>query len=347
MNKELINQIVQNTNLDKKDFLATYAKVGEENGELAKEILSYLNEPTNLHRYSTKKNILEECVDSILTVYSLALKVGATPDDIEEMMGLKLSKWSTILTNEGRLKNIETIPFEYHCTFAESNFSYDDLKIICAKYGAKFIELELELQDKSIVYEYMTSSIYYGKNSDAIQMCEDLAENLEKEGLTIIRKKVETVAWHPQAPQTYPTELKFGNFEAHIEIPIKDNTPVYYVGPKRCTQAYPTELKAGYFEAHIEIPIIKDNMPFYYVGLKRCSQEFNAVFSRNVAKQSDEHYIQMATIREYRTNRTAFEKKVNEYIDELNKMKLNVSVPLLEYCLYDTNPELDNKWIGI
>lgn len=312
MNKELINQIVQNTNLDKKDFLATYAKVGEENGELAKEILSYLNEPTNLHRYSTKKNILEECVDSILTVYSLALKVGATPDDIEEMMGLKLSKWSTILTNEGRLKNIETIPFEYHCTFAESNFSYDDLKIICAKYGAKFIELELELQDKSIVYEYMTSSIYYGKNSDAIQMCEDLATNLEKEGLIVIRKKVETVAWHPQAPQ-----------------------------------AYPTELKAGYFEAHIEIPIIKDNMPFYYVGLKRCSQEFNAVFSRNVAKQSDEHYIQMATIREYRTNRTAFEKKVNEYIDELNKMKLNVSVPLLEYCLYDTNPELDNKWISI
>lgn len=249
-----MQQIVLNTTLDKKDFLATYAKVGEEVGELAKEMLSYLNEPTNHHRYSSKKNIIEECVDSILTIYSLALKTGATQEDIEEMMELKLSKWATILSNEGRLKDVDKIPFEYHCTF-ENTLPLDELKEIINKCNTKLVILEVVDKEGNIYTEYMSSNTFYGKNSDAIQECEELANKLKFNGINVIRKKVETVPWHPLAPQK-----------------------------EKLTE------NGCYFEAHIEIPI--DNESAYELfHLKRMCSDYKAAFSQNIFKKYNEYYI--------------------------------------------------------
>lgn len=309
MNNNIISQIEINTKLDKKDFLATYAKVGEEVGELAKEMLSYLNEPTNHHRYSSKKNILEECVDSILTLYSLALKTGANQEDIEEMMELKLSKWSTILSNEGRLKDIDRIPFEYHCTFEHNNLTESELRTITNICDTKLVILEVKNKSNETYNEYMTSNTYYGKNSDAIQECENLAEKLSKNGLNVIRKKVETVPWHPLSPQK--------------EKLADDN---------------------GYFEAHIEIPITIDSIyELHY--LTRICKDYDAAFSKNIAKKSNDYYIQMVTIRQYKSSRTLFENRVNEFIIKLKQSLFKPSVPLLEYCIYDTNPKLDTNWI--
>ena len=62
MQNSLIEEIIDITNLDKKNLVATYVKLGEETGELAREILAYVNEPSTLHRYSTKSDIIEESV---------------------------------------------------------------------------------------------------------------------------------------------------------------------------------------------------------------------------------------------------------------------------------------------
>lgn len=311
MNNDIIEQIITNTKLDKKDFLSTYAKVGEETGELAKEILSYLNEPTNLHRYSTKNNIIEECVDTILTVYSLAIKAGASQDEIEDMMNIKLSKWATILQNEGRLKDINKIPYEYHCTFEFDieKYSISILREICNKYNSKLVILEIPDITGKIYKEYMTTSNYYGKNSDAIQLCKDLANNLRNDGLNVIREKVETVPWHPLAPQ---------------------NTDIIH---------------DGYFEVHIELPIDNDINTYSLYELKKICTEFKAVFSQNVSKKYNDYYVQMVTIRKYNSCRKSIENIITNFTNNLKCININVSTPLIEFCIFDTNADLDDKWM--
>lgn len=311
MNNDIIEQIITNTQLDKKDFLSTYAKVGEETGELAKEILSYLNEPTNLHRFSSKNNIIEECVDTILTVYSLALKAGANQAEIEDMMNLKLSKWSVILQNEGRLKDINKIPYEYHITFEfdKEKYSIEHLREICNRYNTKLVILEIPSVTGDVYKEYMTSSNFYGKNSEAIQLCTELANNFRMEGLNVVREKVETVPWHPLSPQTTDT--------AHD----------------------------GYFEAHIEIPIDNDINPYTLFYLKRICSDFNAVFSQNIFKKYNDYYVQMVTIRKHNSCRKSMENIINDFTSKLKCISISTSTPLLEFCIYDTNKELDNKWM--
>lgn len=53
----------------------------------------------------------------------------------------------------------------------------------------------------------------------------------------------------------------------------------------------------------------------------------------------------MVTIREYNTTRVIFENKINKFINELKASQFNVSVPLFEYCIYDTNTKLDKNWL--
>ncbi len=110
---DLFKEIIDITKRDKKDFFQTYAKIGEESGELAKEIQAYSNVQGYVSKHSNKTNIIEECIDTALASLSLAVKAGATEDEMSNMFRAKMNKWADILNNEGRLKDITNILTEY------------------------------------------------------------------------------------------------------------------------------------------------------------------------------------------------------------------------------------------
>lgn len=307
----LIKEIEQITHLDKKNLMATYAKLGEEHGELARTILAYANEPSTLHRYATKQNIVEECIDVALVAISIAIKASATEDDIDRMFRVKLDKWATILQNEGRLKDITNIPFEIHITVDHSNILNfkDTFYKACTIAQVKPISLNLINTQGETIIDNMTSSKFFGTNSSVLEEVSRISKILKDNGLTVIREKVETVPWHPLAPQSEKQEM-----------------------PKDC-----------YFEAHIEVHEPKESIEYnsVYPVLEEICKDHNAHFSKNINKTNG---TRMNTIRVY-TNRIDFDKKVNSFLQTLNEYGLHHEPVISEFSLYDTKITHDKNWL--
>lgn len=310
MQNSLIEEIIDITNLDKKNLVATYVKLGEETDELAREILAYVNEPSTLHRYSTKSDIIEECIDTALVAISIAIKAGADSEEINKMFRLKLDKWATILQNEGRLKDITKIPFEIHCT-VNANSDIENLLAACNHANVKLISLELINHNGDTYPDVMTSSKFYGTNSEAITEVNRIKDILLNFGITISRSKIETVPWHPLAPQTSSSKM-----------------------PTGC-----------YFESHIAIILPSGTIISELYDLKALCHLHNAHFSRNIFKENLNNLIQMVTIRTY-NDREEFDSKVNTFIQELSKLGFEHERIISEFALYDTNIHHDVSWLS-
>lgn len=309
MQNSLIEEIINITNLDKKNLVATYVKLGEETGELARAILAYVNEPSTLHRYSTKSDIIEECIDTALVAISIAIKAGADSEEINKMFRLKLDKWATILQNEGRLKDITKIPFEIHCT-VNANNDIEQLLAACNHANVKLISLELINHNGDTYPDVMTSSKFYGTNSEAITESKRITNVLSQYGVTVTRAKIETVPWHPLAPQTSINAM-----------------------PTGC-----------YFESHVAIILPKGTIISELYELKSLCHKHDAHFSRNIFKEDLNNLIQMATIRTY-NHREDFDSKVNTFIKELTNLGFEHERIISEFALYDTNIHHDISWL--
>lgn len=311
MKNDLIAEIIEITKLDKKDLIATYAKLGEETGELAREILSYINEPSTLHRYSTKSDIIEECIDTALVAISIAIKAGADSEEINKMFRLKLDKWASILQNEGRLKDISNIPFEIHCTIDTTDKKLEEISNVCNIAKVKLISLELTNRRNEKIPDVMTSSKFFGTNSEAIEETQRIINILAEHNIKVIRAKVETVPWHPLAPQTKDAAM-----------------------PTGC-----------YFEAHVGI-LLPLNIPATAIDrLKRMCDLHDAHYSRNIFKTSEINKVQMVTIREYR-NYEYFNNKLNQFKQDLLIAGFEYEKVISEFALYDTNIHHDASWLN-
>lgn len=309
----LFDEIVDITQRDKKDTTQTYVKLGEEHGELAKELLAYLNTPSTLHRFSTRESVVEECIDVALVAISLAIKAGANRPEIEKMFRSKMDKWATILQNEGRLKDITNIPFEIHITcdvdkMKKSEF-VQKFKLGCLEAGVKPISLLLINSNGEQLEDNMTSSKFFGTNSEAIAESERIA-NIMKSYVGVVRSKIETVPWHPLAPQTEGQHMPDGcYFESHVAIIIPSN-------------------------------ITADDL----WKLKSLCIQHSAHFSQNVIKSNQDGYVQMATIREYK-DRVSFDKRVNDFVECLAAHGFEHERVISEFSLFDTNVHHDKSWL--
>ena len=177
----------------------------------------------------------------------------------------------------------------------------------------------------------MTSSKHFGDNRSAYEEANRIANELTSFGYKVVRKKIETVPWHPAAP-TFKTGEPIPNgcyFESHIGVTISPEEKPYLEGLVE-------ELNAGFFSPSR--------------GFSRPSQiELGGTckLSQNFFKKSKDgsKFVNMLTYRDNMNCKEDFERDVELIKFLLNEDKFGFEKVEVEYALYDTNVNHDSKWI--
>ncbi|MEK6828854.1 MAG: MazG-like family protein [Nanoarchaeota archaeon] len=309
MNNKLLDYIKDLSLKDKKTLSQKALKVSEETGELAKVTLPYDNAHGTTHRFIEKERILEESVDVILTAISMAYELGFSHDDIEEMMWKKAGKWQGIQAKEEKVDY--PIIYEIHVTVDASaeDFDIDHFKKVCAFIKVKPIVLDLENDGKTVMNDVMTSSHIVGNNTGSYLECSRIGFMLEDYGFKVVRRKIETVPWHPAAPS-------------------KDGDKM----PEDC-----------YFEAHINCIITEDEKD----RLRAIAVCHNAHLSKNFFKKlEDGKFVNMITYRSYDSTYDVFMSNIELLKADLAKNKIQFEKVITEFSIYDTKVSHDFKWLN-
>lgn len=211
---------------DKKTLSQKALKSAEEVGEMAKKILAFENAPGSTHRFVARRDVLEEAVDTLLCALSVAYDLEATDEEIEEMMLLKAQKWDNLQVREAGVKY--PLPYEMHVTVAQAA-SADDFREACADLKVKPIFLALQdTGGNTVLHDVMTSSVFFGDNRLALEELDRVSAGLVQRGFDVVRRKIETVPWHPAAPSSVNGVSQMppgGYFESHLNILIDTANP--------------------------------------------------------------------------------------------------------------------------
>ena len=355
-----INDYIKDLSIkDKKTLSQKALKLVEEVGELSRVILPYDSAHGTNHRFTDRDAILEELVDVYLTNISISHSLGFTDEEFNEMLVKKTKKWGSLQVKEE--KATFPLPFEIHVTvdFDElftnewsnkiqregvirypisdrkkerqewSDKILDKFKEDCLIVGVKPIVIDLEINDGSILKDVMTSSKFFGDNRTAYEESERIVRALSSRGYKVVRNKIETVPWHPAAPQN------------------KDKgEPI----PNGC-----------YFESHIGIIISPEekedlNELVDFLNESICEFSGTAKLSRNFFKRSESgKFVNMLTYRSNMVTSKEFESEVrsiekiisgkNDWSLLSNFKKFDYEKVEIEYAVYDTNVTHDAKWI--
>ncbi len=309
MNQQTLDYIKLLTKKDKKSLVEKGLKTSEEVGELSKRILPLSNAKGTLHKFVTKKNVLEETVDVILSALSIAYDLGFEDSDIEEMMYNKCIYWNELQSKEEKVNSNE-IPFEIHVTVKSVNLEY--FKEKCNQLNVKPIILELQnLKNDNTLQDVMTSSNFIGSNTEAYNEVKRISDGLTQAGFIVVREKIETVPWHPSAPSIIDTNAKM---------------------PENC-----------YFETHFNIICDdkrKDN-------LKQLAEKWDCHLSKNIFKKIDENtYKIMVTYRSYNALYENFKDRVEVIKNDFITNNYTVDKVILEFAIYDTKISHDFNWLN-
>lgn len=307
--KKILEHIKRLSKNDTKTLSEKALKTTEEVGELAKVVLPFDNADGTKHRFVDKEAILEESVDTVLAAISIPYSLGYTSEDIQKMMIKKSNKWQAIQNKHSSIDG--PIHYEIHITVDFSSIdlskNIDRFKIACKHLGVKPIVLDLE-NSKETMKDVMTSSDYFGNNGSVILEVQRIKDHLEKIEFSVIRSKVETVPWHPAAPQFQGEKM-----------------------PGDC-----------YFEAHIGCIITPEEKP----NLVKIAKEAGAHISKNFFKKmEDGRFVNMITLRDYDTYNKAFELQVENLKTKLTKAKIDYEKVVIEFAIYDTKVSHDFLWL--
>jgi NTP pyrophosphatase (non-canonical NTP hydrolase) len=335
-----INDYIKDLSIkDKKTLSQKALKLVEEVGELSRVILPYDSAHGTNHRFTDRDAILEELVDVYLTNISISHSLGFTDEEFNEMLVKKTKKWGSLQVKEE--KATFPLPFEIHVTvevdlpIGDGDVTTDwygsisEFKEDCVEIGVKPIVIDLEINDGSILKDVMTSSKFFGDNRTAYEESERIVRALSSRGYKVVRNKIETVPWHPAAPQN------------------KDKgEPI----PNGC-----------YFESHIGIIISPEekedlNELVDFLNESICEFSGTAKLSRNFFKRSESgKFVNMLTYRSNMVTSKEFESEVrsiekiisgkNDWSLLSNFKKFDYEKVEIEYAVYDTNVTHDAKWI--
>ena len=309
MNSEILDFVKVLSLNDKKSLIAKATKITEENGELARLVLPYESAAGTHHRFVEKSELLEECVDVILAALSIPYELGFTNADIESMMWRKATKWQGIQAKEEPITS-SNIPFELHVTVTNPG-DVEKFKSDCTSIGVKAIVIDLEHDFETVMTDVMTSSVVYGTNSTAYAKINVLSDQLTDLGYDVIRKKIETVPWHPKAPTN-----KFNNTTM----------------PEGC-----------YFESHIGVLISSKEKE----ELSKIAKSHNAHLSKNFFKKTDSgKYVNMITLRNYSDTFEMFDIQLNELKVDLISNGFTFDKEVVEFSLWDSKVHHDATWLG-
>jgi NTP pyrophosphatase (non-canonical NTP hydrolase) len=342
-----INDFIKTLSIkDKKTLSQKTLKLVEEVGELARIILPYDSAHGTNHRFTDKEAILEEIVDVYLSNISIAHSLGFTDEEFKEMLFKKSQKWSKLQTSEERSEF--PLPYEIHVTvdfddmFSNKWLSritdngvikypikdkelqrkmwndelVEKFKNDCKELLVKPIILDLEINNTNSIKDIMTSSKHFGDNRSAYEESKRIVNRLSKKGYKVLRNKIETVPWHPGAPEEVDKEMD----------------------------------KGTYFESHIGVIINKEQKERLNEIIESISNldGGKVKLSRNFFKKADNdgNYVNMLTYRNNTCGKNKFESGVYYIQSLLNQHNFNFQKVEIEYALYDTNITHDYKWIN-
>ena len=338
-----INDYIKDLSIkDKKTLSQKTLKLVEEVGELARVILPYDSAHGTNHRFTDRDAILEELVDVYLTNISISHSLGFTDEEFNDMLVKKTEKWGSLQAKEEQATF--PLPFEIHVTVNLDN-SYihkyihdenlDGFKNDCKDIGVKPIVIDLEINDGSILKDVMTSSKFFGDNRTAYEESERIVRELKGMGYKVVRNKIESVPWHPAAPQNKDKDH-----------PLWHGQPI----PNGC-----------YFESHIGIIISPEekedlNELVDFLNESICEFSGKSKLSRNFFKKSEDgkfvnmltYRSNMATYKDFESEVRSIEKIIsgeNDWSLLSRFKKFNYEKVEIEYAVYDTNVSHDAKWI--
>jgi hypothetical protein len=158
---------------------------------------------------------------------------------------------------------------------------------------------------------------------------------LKDKGYKVVRNKIETVPWHPAAPQ-----------DKDKDYPLWHGDPI----PNGC-----------YFESHIGVIVTKETKQDLeelvdFLNESICEFSGTAKLSKNFFKKTDDgKFINMLTYRSNMVNAKEFESEVrsiekiisgkNDWSMLSNLRSFEYEKVEIEYAIYDTNVTHDAKWI--
>lgn len=310
MRQDILKYVRELSLLDKKNLSQKALKLGEEVGELAKAVLPYDNAFGTNHRFVTPAAILEEVADTMLVALSIAYSLGYTDEDLDQEMRRKADYWAELQSREDRLT--ERTPYEIHVTVAEAT-NAEVFKEACAALEVKPIFLDLQLQSsEETLKDVMTSSVFFGKNSEAYQELQRIVKGLTDRGLHVVRQKIETVPWHPAAPSR------------------SNRTPVM---PPHC-----------YFECHFAVLVSSEesrekleHLAHFHLGCH---------LSKNVFKRlNNGRYTMMMTYRNYHKVYEDVQEDVSRIKAQLKANDFELDKSLIEFSIFDTKVSHDTRWV--
>jgi hypothetical protein len=318
MNKDLLDYVKQLTQNDTKTLSQKLGKLMEETGELASVVLPYDGAAGTLHRFIDRQQILEEIVDALLCSLSMGYQIGCTDDDIIDMMLIKCNKWGGLQSNELRVAN-KKIPYEIHVTVSLTDDALPLFTSVCQSIGVKPIVIDLRIKDDSTIRDVMTSSVHFGDNKSAYLEMLRISDAFNKnDSIIVVRQKIETVPWHPAAPQN-----------------VND------LMPTNC-----------YFEAHINVEMSSNLLDDLYDVLDANETVVSSNFFKN--KDEGELVTKLLTLRSTEYCRSVFNTKLEILKTGLkgfqqhiagNKYTFNIEKEIVEFAIYDTKISHDSAWI--
>lgn len=299
---------------DPKTLSQKTLKAGEEFGELAKKALPFDNAAATTHRFVQKRDILEECADLMLCALSIAYDLGFEDDDVKDMMWAKAEKWASLQAREAGVKY--PVPYEIHVTVESSE--RETFQKACQELEVKPIVLALQGNGGgTVLHDVMTSSVHLGDNRTASAEVERIAAGLAERGLTVVRRKIETVPWHPAAP------CKANGVQEM---------------PKDC-----------YFESHLNTIVrasSEEESARQRSLLGHIAKAHGAHLSRNAFKLlSDSAYTLMLTLRSYDKLREDFEVARDALATHLHSAGFEVEKVITEFSVFDTKVSHDVTWL--
>lgn len=211
------------------------------------------------------------------------------------------------------MSRTEFYPHEIHVTVRinseEQKQKFFDL---CKEIGCKPVLIELQRKGLMVGEDVMTSDSLRCTTENAIALMQDTSAFFANHGFEIVREKVETVPWHPAAPQHEIEVTGDTYFESHVPVIVKDTD-------------YAKNNRSILFEV---------------------CEKHNVHLSRNKFKQiTEREYIVMCTLRSYDDYASRFERKVKDFAQELASVGFEVTKTTVEFAIYDSNNKHDDRWI--
>lgn len=186
---------------------------------------------------------------------------------------------------------------------------------VCTKIGVKPIILDLQKKSGDVLCDVMTSSTITTDDRTLFTAKKHMywvADQIARDGCEVIRCKIETVPWHPEAPSEHNGKRHFpgSHFEAHLGVIIKSENDLSV--------------------------------------LKGFSERHSLHLSKNVFKRFDDgSYCQMATYRSYTMVKEDFELNIEEIVNALKSAGLTFEkLPKIEFAIYDSAANHDNAWLN-